>query len=65
MPKPDLIVVDQGSIFLLRGATDAGEEWIVEHIPAEAQRWCGDIVVEHRYIGAIIDGAMNDGLEIA
>lgn len=62
---PDLIVSDQGSIFLLRGATDAGKDWIADHIPADAQSWCGDIVVEHRYIGAIVEGAIADGLVVS
>lgn len=60
----DLSISNQGSIFLLRAESDAGREWIAEHIPDDAQSFGGAIVVEHRYIGDIAQGAMNDGLEV-
>ncbi len=60
----DLCVQNEGSIFLLRALSDAGREWIAEHIPDEAQTCGGAIVVEHRYIGGIVQGAINDGLEV-
>jgi len=61
---PDLSVENHGSIFLLRGNTDAGREWISEHI-VSALTWCGAIVVEHRFIDDIVVGASEDGLEVA
>jgi hypothetical protein len=60
----DLSVQNHGAIFLLRGQTEAGRDWISEHIPSDAQRWSGAIVIEHRYIDNIVAGAMNDGLEV-
>ncbi len=60
----DLYVQNEGTIFLLRPLSAAGHEWIDEHIPADATVYGGAIVVEHRYIGAIIDGATEDGLEV-
>jgi hypothetical protein len=60
---PDLRIHDHGSVFLLEPASDAGQEWIDEHI-GEAQTWGNSIVVEHRYIGGIAAGAMADGLEV-
>jgi hypothetical protein len=65
IPVADLSVDNQGSICLLRAKTEAGRDWVAEHIPADAQWWCGGVVVEPRYIDAIVDGAMNDGLEVA
>jgi hypothetical protein len=62
---PDLSVQNHGSIFLLRGETEEGRDWISDHIPSDAQSWGGAIVVEHRYIDDIVAGAMNDGLEVA
>lgn len=61
----DLTCVNHGSIILLRGETPAGQEWLRERIDADAQTWCGAIAVEPRYVGAIIEGALNDGLEVA
>jgi len=61
----DLIVQNEGSIFILRAVTDNGKQWVADHIPADAQTWGTDgVVVEHRYIGDIVQGAANDGLEI-
>lgn len=61
----DLSIQNEGNIFILRALTDAGKQWVAEHIPADAQTWGPDgVVVEHRYIGDIAQGAANDGLEV-
>lgn len=62
----DLSIQNEGSIFLLRGNTDAGNVWIEEHILCgeDVQQFCGAIVVEHRYIADIAAGAIDDGLEV-
>ena len=60
----DLSIQNEGSIFLLRSHTDAGKAWIAENIPDDAQWYGGAVVVEHRYIGDIAQGAANDGLEV-
>jgi len=60
----DLYVQNEGSIFLLRPQSDAGQQWIEENIPDDAMSFGGAIVVEHRYIGAIVDGAQADGLTV-
>lgn len=61
----DLMVANHGSIFILTPVSDAGREWIGDHIPDEAMTWGAEgIVVEHRYIEAIISGAVADGLEV-
>ena len=59
-----LIVRNEGSIFLLVAVTTAGEEWIAEHIPEDAMTYGKAIVVEHRYIADIVDGAIADGLAV-
>ncbi len=61
----DIKVQNHGSIVLLTPRTDAAEEWFDEHLPADAQTWgLNSIVVEPRYVGAIIEGAAEAGLEI-
>ena len=60
----DLSIQNEGSIFLLRGLTDAGKAWIAEHIPDDAQTFGGAVAVEHRFIGDIAAGAVNDGLDV-
>jgi hypothetical protein len=63
-PPPDLIVHDQGSIFLLFSMTPTGDAWTEEHISDDATRMGRAVVVEHRYIEDIINGAMSDGLYV-
>ena len=60
----DLLIRDHGSIFLLTAVTPAGKEWVAEHIPADAQTFGKAIVVEHRYIADIVNGARADGLNV-
>lgn len=60
----DLYVQNEGSIFLLRGMTEAGHAWLKEHIGDDAQTFGGAIVVEHRFIADIVAGACADGLEV-
>lgn len=61
----DITVVDHGSICVLRGDTDAGKKWIAENLESdEVQHWGGGIVVEPRYVGNIVAGAMIDELEV-
>lgn len=60
----DFSVENHGTIYLLRPLTEDAEQWIEDHIPEDAQTWGNAIVVEHRYIGAIVDGFQGDGLSL-
>jgi hypothetical protein len=64
--KVDLHVVDQGTIFLLEIITEAGAHWVAENIDASEGVWTlrNSIVVEHRYIHDIVEGAIADGLKV-
>lgn len=61
----DFTVQDEGTIVLLRATSPAGEAWATENLPDDATAWGDAVVVEHRYIGAIIEGIVGDGLEIS
>lgn len=61
----DFTVRNEGSIFLLTPQTDAAREWADEHLPDDAMTFGPSTVVEHRYIGAIVDGIQGDGLTVA
>jgi hypothetical protein len=63
--RPDLIVHGHGSNYLLRGKSEFGRDWISDHIPEDAMTFGQGIVVERRYIGAIIEAAGNDGNVVA
>jgi len=68
MQEPiDAKVENHGSIFLIQPETDTAKEWIEEYIGPDNgfQPYYPTIVVEHRYIQAIIDGMMGAGLNLA
>ncbi len=58
----DFEVSGGGSVYLFKPLTRAAHAWVEEHLPEDAMRWCGAVVVEHRYIGPIVGGAIGDGL---
>ena len=55
---------NEGSIFLLHPLTNTARAWVSENIPDDAQYFGRAVVVEHRYIAAIVDGAQADGLTV-
>jgi len=63
----DLTFSCHSSIWLLASNNDAAREWIDEHIQYE-QIWGShthrQIVVEPRYVEAIINGAEDDGFTV-
>jgi hypothetical protein len=62
-PSPDFFVENHGSIFLLRPVTDAGRDWVDNHISQEGfQPYWPIIVVDHSYIRDIVSGIFRDGL---
>jgi hypothetical protein len=61
----DFIVADHGSIFLVTPVTDAAKTWLDEHTETEGWQWMGPaLAVEHRYVEALMMGAVDDGLEV-
>ena len=62
---PDFRSENQGSLFLLFPLTQPAHFWIEEHLPEDAQWFGNGVVVEHRYIWAILEGIQNDGLAVS
>jgi hypothetical protein len=60
----DFIFTYHGTIGLLRPLTEAAEEWLDANIADDAQWFGNALAIEHRYIDAIIDGIINDGLSV-
>lgn len=60
----DVIVWNEGGIYLVRPVTDAAEQWIAEHVSEEATYFGPALVVEHRYIADLVAGMKADGLEV-
>ena len=62
--EPDFFCENHGSIFLLRPASPAAHSWISDHLPDDRMTFGNAIVVEHRYIWAILEGIQSDGLAV-
>jgi hypothetical protein len=63
---PDIRINNHGSIVILTGVSDAGIDWLEASLDPDAQRWgVNGWVVEPRYVDDILDGAHDDGLEVA
>jgi hypothetical protein len=61
----DFAIDLHGTIAILWPQTDAGREWVAENIDEDAQRWGKDgIVIEHRYIGDIVNGIHDADMNI-
>jgi hypothetical protein len=60
----DLRVANHGSIFLLTPESKSGQQWVDQYLPDDAMMIGGSYVVEHRYIGDIVEGARQDGLTV-
>jgi hypothetical protein len=60
----DFTLADHGSITILYPVSADAADWVGEHIPDEAQRYAGGVVIEPRYVGDILDGITNDGLSV-
>jgi hypothetical protein len=60
----DFTVQNEGNIFLFRPHTRAARSWIADNIPNEAQTFGNAVVVEHRYILAIVKGIQESGLGV-
>lgn len=63
----DFTITDSGSIVLLHPQTDAARNWLEENIGQDNgfQPYWPTVVVEPRFVQAIIEGFSNDGLLLA
>ncbi len=62
--SPDILVRNEGSIFLLHPLTAAGQGWLTKNIDPNAMTFGEAIVVEGRYISDILGGIQGDGLTV-
>jgi hypothetical protein len=60
----DITLAYHGSVVLVHPRTPAGTAWIDDHVDPEAQRWVNALVVEPRYVEALAEGMIADGLSV-
>jgi hypothetical protein len=59
---PDVLVRNEGTVFLFCPLTSQSKEWIDEHVQPDAL-WFGDaLVVEHRFAWGLAQGMKDAGL---
>ena len=63
--EPDFYCENHGSIFLLRPISPAGFAWIEENLPHDPITFGNAVVVEPRYVWAILVGLQEHGLVVS
>lgn len=64
MTGPDVIVSDEGSIWLFYPRSEAAQAWWAEHVDPDALTYGRNFVVEHRFARDIVDGLAAEGFTI-
>ena len=62
---PDVLVRNEGTVFLFCPLTPRAKEWIDEHVQSDAQWFGNALVVEHRYAWGLAEGMKDGGLVLA
>jgi hypothetical protein len=67
METSDFILINEDTIFLLQAMSPAAVAWINEFLPPEQDRisFGGSVVIDHRYIGPIVEGIKQAGLTVS
>lgn len=60
----DFETYNAGSVFLLRAVSAEAQDWVEQHIPADAIRWGGAVVIEANFVPPVLIGIEDDGLTI-
>jgi hypothetical protein len=63
-PTSDFICENHGSLFLLIPRSAPAKMWIQEKLPPDHLTFAGAVVIEPRYVWAILVGLQDDGLVV-
>jgi hypothetical protein len=61
----DIRVENYGSLWLVRPLNASAERWLVENVQEDAHWFGGAVVVEPRYVEALVSGLVEDGFVVA
>ena len=59
---PDVLVCNEGTVFLFCALTYRGKEWIHEYVQPDALWFGSALVVEHRFAWGLAQGMKDAGL---
>jgi len=62
---PNFVVTNHGSLFTIEPKDDLADAWLREHVTGETTWWGGALVVEPRYLEALVAGAREEGWMVA
>lgn len=66
MTNPDVLVRNEGTVFMFCPVTPVAKQWIAENVESESWQWFGNtLVVEHRYAWGLGQGMRDAGLVLA
>lgn len=64
MDTIDVEVTGSGTVYAMHPLTEAAHRWLEDNIGPDAT-WYGDaLMVKSRYLDPIIEGMLDDGLEV-
>jgi len=59
----DVLVYDEGTIWLFNPLSERAKAWVADHVAAESWQWlCDALAVEHRYAPEIVEAMLGDEL---
>jgi hypothetical protein len=61
----DFSCENHGSVFLLRPISAAACIWVEQHLPSDRLTFGNAVVIEPRYLWAILAGLQDDGLAVS
>jgi hypothetical protein len=62
---PDVLVRNEGTVFLFCPLTPQAKEWIDVHVQSDAQWFGNALAVEHRYAWGLAEVMKDEGLVLA
>ena len=65
MKTPDVLVSDEGTLFLFCPLTPRAKQWIDANVQSDATWFGNALVVEHRYAWELGKGMRDAGLNLA
>ena len=63
-PTPDFMCENHGTLFLLIPRTAPAKIWIEENLARDHMTFADAVVIEPRYVWAILVGLQDDGLSV-
>jgi hypothetical protein len=62
---PDVLVRNEGTVFLFCPLSSRGKQWIEEHVQPDAQWFGSALIVEHRFAWGLAQGPKDARLVLA